>query len=80
MGWRIEEGGRNDGGPDSSVEFGGMVEVAKEVEGLAHETILQALIFERRQYVNLVCKYPLKCNFPSAMFFITIVSTCCRAS
>ena len=42
-GRRIEEGGRNDGGSDSSEEFGGMVGIAGEkVEGVTHEKLLQA--------------------------------------
>ena len=67
-GRRNEEGGRNGGGSDSSEEFGGMVGIARKVEGVTHEKILQALIFERRQYVNLMCKYPLTCNAPSTTF------------
>ena len=60
----IEEGGRNLGGPDSSEEFGGMVGIAGgRVEGnrVLHLNILQALISERRQYVNLMWQYPLVC-------------------
>ena len=67
-GRRIEEGSRNGGGSDSSEEFGGMVGIARKVEGVTHEEILQALIFERRQYVNLMCKYPLTCKIPFTAF------------
>ena len=50
-------------------EFRGMVGFAgRRVEGngsdnlqVSHMSILQALILERRQYVNLMCKYPLVC-------------------
>ena len=71
---RIEEGDRKGGkGADSSEEFGGMVGVAgRRIEGdgidnlqVSHLNILQALIFERFQYVNLMCNYPLVCKFSS---------------
>ena len=49
-GRRIEEGGRNGGGSDSSEEFGGMAGFAGgrvEGNGVSHLNILHALIFEK---------------------------------
>ena len=66
-GRRIEEGGRNGGGSDSSEEFGGMVGMLGmrvEGNGVSQLNIFQALMLERRQYVNLMCKYPLSWKFP----------------
>ena len=70
-GRRIEEGSRNDGGSDSSVEFGGMVGFAgKGIEQFdkpcsSHFAIMKLVIDERRHYLQTLCGKFLNCKFMS---------------
>jgi hypothetical protein len=68
-GRRIEEGGRNGGGSDSSEEFGGMLGFAgKDTEHIdrscnSHFGIMKLVIDERRHYLQSVCGQALNCKF-----------------
>ena len=42
---------------------------------VSHLNILQAKMFERRQYVTLMCKYPLVSKFSSTPFSLPLVAT-----
>ncbi len=68
-GRRIEEGSRNGGGSDSSVEFGGMLGFAgKSIEHIdrscsSHFGVMKLVIDERRHYLQSLCDQVFNCEF-----------------